>query len=466
MARRRGVDLTTIQTILRSTRQRVSFSHWLKETTPSWSWDWPHIVHIGKYLKRVTDGDIKRLMLTIPPRHGKSEMVTVRYPVYRLEDSPSLSIIIGAYNQKLANKFSRKARRVGTERLSFSTERCSVEDWETTSGGGMRAVGVGGGITGHGGDLIVVDDPIKSREEAESEAYRERVWDWWTDDLYTRLEPGGAMIIIMTRWHEDDLIGRILSGELAGEWTAVSLPAEAEENDPLNRNLGEPLCPDRYDAAALEDRRQVLGSYAFSALFQQRPAPPEGGMAEEGWFTVLDVVPADTMKVRAWDFAATKAKTMSERGPDWTVGTLLGFKSDDWFVEDIVRERVTPGAVFDLVCEVAERDGKGVPIVFEEEGGSSGKMSSYALVTRLSGWIIEPVHVTGDKVSRAMSFLSQARVGNVKLKRALWNKAWLREIANFPVGTYDDQVDSASLGFNKMKHMYRKAKIRVVELAL
>ncbi|NLE76759.1 MAG: terminase, partial [Chloroflexi bacterium] len=248
------------------------FGDWLVRNSPAgWEWDWPYQRLLRGRLQAVTRGECRRLMLFLPPRHGKSELVTVRYPVWRLAHEPGLRVIVGAYNQTLANKFSRKARRVAQGAgLRLSPERSAVEDWELARGGSLRAVGVGGGITGQGGDLIVIDDPVKSREEANSEAYRERVFDWYTDDLYTRLEPGGAAILIMTRWHEDDLAGRILRSEDGPNWEALSLPAEAEEGDVLGRAVGEALCPARYDVAALREIRTVLGR-SYWALYQQRP---------------------------------------------------------------------------------------------------------------------------------------------------------------------------------------------------
>lgn len=173
------------------------FPEWLDEVTPLWQWHVPHLQLIQHQLHRITTGEINRLMLFLPPRHAKSETATVRYPAWRLEDNPELRIIVAAYNQTLANKFSRKTRRIVRSRLPLSTERNAAEDWETTKGGGVRAVGVGGGVTGQGGDLIIIDDPVKNREEADSLTYRDKVWDWYTDDLYTRLEPGAAMILIM-----------------------------------------------------------------------------------------------------------------------------------------------------------------------------------------------------------------------------------------------------------------------------
>jgi len=148
-------------------QQRRDFGCWLEAVTPEWDWQWRHLVYVRRFLGRVTRGEIDRLMLFLPPRHGKSEMVTVRYPIWRLEREPGLRVIVGAYNQTLSNKFSRRARRIASYRFELSDDRKAVEDWETTSGGGMRSVGVGAGIAGHGGNLIIIDDPIKNREEAE-----------------------------------------------------------------------------------------------------------------------------------------------------------------------------------------------------------------------------------------------------------------------------------------------------------
>src|SRR5690606_13841755 len=147
-------------------------------------------------LAAVTRGEIDRLAIFCPPRHGKSQMTTVRYVAYRMERDTGLRVIIGCYNQTLADRLSRDVRRIVRERIPLSTERTSVADWETAAGGGLRAVGVGGGVTGHGADLIVIDDPVKSSEEAQSQPFRERVAEWFTEDLFTRREPGAALVLI------------------------------------------------------------------------------------------------------------------------------------------------------------------------------------------------------------------------------------------------------------------------------
>lgn len=416
-------------------------------------------------------------MLFVPPRHGKSELVTIRYPVWRLERDPHMRVIVGAYNATLAAKFSRKARKIAAERFELSEERSAADDWETPEGGGMRAVGVGSGVTGTGGQLIIIDDPVKSRAEAESLAYREHVWDWYTDDLYTRLEPRGAMILIMTRWHEDDLAGRILASEDGPNWTVIKLPAEAEPDDPLGRQVGEALCPERYDVKALHRIRTVLGTRSYWALYQQRPQPAEGSMFKTGWFTKID--PGDVPKhfdalVRYWDKAATAGSG------DYTAGVLLGRAGERYIVLDVVRGQWSTYEREVIIRETAMKDARkygkvvqsepdedepdaepetmildsGPDIWIEQEPGSGGKDSAAATIAHLSGFNARAERPTGDKAVRAAPFAAQAEAGNVLLVRGAWNAAYLDEMISFPTGVHDDQVDGTSGAFNKTAMSY------------
>jgi predicted phage terminase large subunit-like protein len=344
-------------------------------------------------------------------------------------------------------------------RIALSAERAAVQDWETAEGGGVRAAGVGAGITGFGGDLIIIDDPVKSREEAESLAYRDRVWDWYTDDLYTRLEPDGAIILIMTRWHEDDLAGRILASEDGPNWTVACLPAEAEVDDPLGREIGEPLCPARYDTPALEDRKRVLGVYGYSALFQQRPAPRSGGMFKREWFEIVAALPAGLRRVRYWDMAA------SAEG-DWTAGVLMSMDpAGSIYIEDVARIQGTPGTVEKLIVQTAALDGPQVQVWMEQEPGASGVnlISYYARV--LAGYGFHGNRASGDKITRADPLASQAEVGNVKILRGYWNPAFLEELALFPKGRHDDQVDGASGAFAMLiagQETARRAPVKIL----
>ncbi|MFN2564499.1 MAG: terminase large subunit domain-containing protein [Gemmatimonadaceae bacterium] len=244
--------------------------------TPQWRWDWPHLRCIDRVLDEVTGGGLRLVILEIPPRHGKTEKVTVRYAAYRLELDPTLPVILGAYNGKTAQKSSRKIRRLAAGRLALSRERNSASDWETAEGGGVRAAGVGEGIAGLPAKLILLDDPFGKKEDADNLAFREKVWEWWLEDVSTRLEPGGAVVLTMNRRHEDDLVGRILASEEGPDWSVIRLPALAEDDDPLGRPEGAALCPDRYDEEALAKIRRRLGERRFACLYQQRPAPASG----------------------------------------------------------------------------------------------------------------------------------------------------------------------------------------------
>lgn len=430
----------------RQTR-RPTFGAWLREVTPTYSWRAPHLLHLQAQLDKVTSGEIDRLMIFLPPRHGKSECATVRYPVWRLENDPALTIIVGAYNKTLADTFSRKARRIAKGRIALDNERQAADEWMTLEGGVFRAAGVGTGVTGKGAKLIIIDDPVKSREEANSQAYRDRVWNWYRDDLYTRLEPNGAIVLIMTRWHEDDLAGRILDSEDADSWHVVNLPALAEENDALGRAPGQALWPDRFDETDLERIRTVLGTPSFTALYQQRPTPPEGGMFKRHWFEIVGAVPREASRIRAWDKAGT------EDGGDYTVGLLMAKdKQGIYYVEDVVRGQFSDLQRETIIQQTADMDRERgtITIWLEQEPGSGGKDSAKITVRRLAGHTVKVERATGDKVTRAQPYAAQCEAENVKLVRGAWNAAYLAELTGFPYGTHDDQVDASSLAFNKL----------------
>lgn len=427
---------------------------WLTRATPAYRWDWPHLQVIQRELERLTWGENDRLILQLPPRHGKSELTTIRYPVYRLAIDPRTRVILGAYNQTLAAKFGRKARRLAeAQGVPLARDRTAVDDWETIQGGGMRAVGVGGGVTGMGGDLIIVDDPVKNREEAESEVYREKVWDWYQSDLRTRAEPGAAIVLIMTRWHQDDLVGRVLASPGADRWTVVSLPALAEGQDPLGRPEGAPLCPDRFDAAALADIRTDIGEYAFTSLYQQRPRPREGGLFKPYTWPVLTAVPAEGRMVRYWDTAGTEQQGKND--PDYTAGVLMCRLPDKRFaVVDVARFRHSVGRRDAETERVARQDratyGGRVVEWFEQEAGVAGTERTEAIIKRLAGVPAYGERPTGSKVVRAEPLAAQGEAGNVALVHGPWLEAYRAELADFPSGKHDDQVDASSGAFNKL----------------
>ncbi len=311
---------------------------------PTWTWTWPHQLLIFERLRKITDGTAKRLMIFMPPRHSKSETVTVRYTAWRLLREPKMNVIVGSYNQRLANRFSRKIRRIVEGHIPLSKERKAVDEWETTSGGGLCAVGVGSGVTGYGAQLIMIDDPVKNRAEAESRTRRETAWDWFNDDIYTRLEPGASIVLIQTRWHEDDLAGRlIIEAANGGEnWEVLSLPAlayagAADAMDPLSRAEGEPLCPARYDREELLRIKRKIGSYAFSALYQQSPIPRDGGIFKRGWFSqIAERAPDGLRWFRAYDLAVS-----TKTSADYTASFRCAKDANgDLYISDGFRDRI------------------------------------------------------------------------------------------------------------------------------
>lgn len=470
LAEARAIDTTT------QAAPCGELTPWLETVTPNWNWRWKHLLHIQSYLAKIDSGELHKVMFQMPPRHGKSQLITVRYPTYRLERAPQSRVIIGAYNQSLANKFSRQVRKLATGRIQMARGVQGVEDWETAADGGLRAVGVGAGVTGHGGDLIIIDDPIKSREEAESKTFRDRVFEWYTDDLYTRAEPGAALVIINTRWHQDDLCGRILESEDGPNWTVVSLPANAEENDPLGRGqvecprckgsgkhkddacgtcggvgtVGAALCPERYDEKALADIKTILGR-SYSALYQQRPTPREGDLFKWAWFKDSIEAPAQATRIRYWDTAG------SEGRGDYTAGVLVSRTSDGIYcVEDVTRGQWSPGRRDEMIRATADEDAKtyrtngGVVIWLEHEAGVAGAERTRSTIQRLAGHRVHAERVTGSKTIRAEPLAAQAEAGNVRVLKRAWTTSFLSECCDFPAGKNDDQVDAASGAFNKL----------------
>ena len=254
------------------------YIEWLPNTLPR-AWSVPeHIRLIAEALDAVERGEIDRLAVHMPPRHGKTENLTIRFPIWLLTRHPERRYLLTAYNERIAARFGRRARNLAKGMLDIAGDKKAVDDWETLQGGGLMTRGVGSPPTGVGFDGIVIDDPVRRRADAESAAFRERAWDWYTDDLYTRLEPGGFICLVMTLWHEDDIGARAIASE-PDRWHVLKLPALAEDDDALGRHSGDPLWPGRFPADALHRTRDVMAAKGnlrgWEALYQQRPTPKE-----------------------------------------------------------------------------------------------------------------------------------------------------------------------------------------------
>lgn len=425
---------------------------------------YPHCVRKARLLQRVADGELLRLIILEPPRHGKSELVSRLFSAYFLYRYPEQWVGINSYAADLAYTFSRAAKdNYLYADGAIRGDASAVKHWETGKGGGMWAAGVGGPITGKGFNLGIIDDPTKNAEEAASETIRRKQKDWFDSTFSTREEPGAAIIIIQTRWHEDDLSGYILSkeDEEPEHWHIVHFEAikEAEppeypetctvEPDP--RKEGEALAPKRYPIEKLKKSLNRIGSYFFGALFQQRPKPHEGNLFKRDWFELVTRVPSACRRVRYWDKAGT------EGGGAFSCGVLIAFDpvARIYYIEDLVRGQWSAGRRETIIKQTAELDAAAygkmeVSVWVEQEPGSGGLESAQATIANLAGFIIKADRPTGDKVLRARPLAAQAEAGNVKIKNAPWAREYLDRMTAFPFGTYKDDTDATSGAFNKL----------------
>ena len=425
----------------------LTYEQWLVEASPTFTWNWRFQLLVQGHIRRVLAGDMDRLMFSVPPRHGKSEMVTVRLPAYTLEKDTAFRWIVGAYSQTLANKFSRKARNICRMRgVELSSERRAVDDWETAGArqvpGGLRAAGVGAGVTGMGANGIVIDDPVKNRAEANSETYRNATYDWYTDDLLTRLEPGGFIILIMTRWHTDDLAGRLIREqglkEEGGEWTVINLPALAEDDDILGRAPGEALCPDRYDEVALARIKRVVGS-SFEALFQGRPVAAEGNLVKRQWFRYYAAQPAPNIRlsiIQSWDTASKDTELAA-----YSVCTTWAITRLGVYLLDVYREHLDYPALKRAAMSQADKwhpDG----VLIEDKSSGQSLIQDLKADSMVPVIAIEP---EGDKVTRMAVESVAYESGQVyHPERAPWLTDYESELTSFPLAPAADQVDSTS----------------------
>jgi predicted phage terminase large subunit-like protein len=406
-------------------------------------------------LERLSRGEIDRLMVHMPPGSAKSTYSSILLPAWWFTRHPRDSIIAASHTASLATYFGRRARSIiaeETESLGYdiaSQDRANSH-WSISSGGEYFAVGTRGAMIGRRADLAIIDDPIKSQAEADSPIHRDRIWEWFRSDLIPRLKPQARIVLIMTRWHQDDLCGRLLA-QNTGEWRCLRLPALAEEGDHLDRNPGEPLWPEWEGIQALLRRRTTIGERAWLAQFQQSPRPATGTLFKVECLVFADVPPSGPSGpvVRAWDLAATSDKGGND--PDWTVGVKLTRDgSGRYTVLDVARFRGSPREVEDGIAAAAQADGHGVAIGLPEDPGQAGKSQISYLTRQLAGHRVIPSRETGAKETRAAPVASQIEAGNVALVRAKWNHLFVEELRDFPFGRKDDQVDALSRAFDML----------------
>ncbi len=407
-----------------------------------------HAMLLGR-LDLVASGRIERLVVLMPPGSAKSTYCSVVLPSWWLQRHPQHSIIAACHTEALAHHFGRAARAMVAEHgarhgLALARDDRAAGRWRTATGGQYFAAGVRGPIVGRRADLVLIDDPIKSHAEAESQTLRDSLWNWYQGDLLPRLKPRGRIVLVMTRWHEDDLGGRLLAG--AEPWEVLRLPALAEAGDPLGRAEGAALWPEWENSDALARKRLAVGERVWQAQFQQQPRPSQGTLFRPAAMVTLERPPPANLVVRAWDLAATEAGAGSD--PDWTVGLKLARGEDGRFcVLDVMRLRGGPFAVEQAIMAAAAADGPEVAIGLPQDPGQAGKQQVAYLVARLAGWRVIAGPETGSKLVRAGPVSAQLEAGRLAMVRAPWNAALLDELRDFPHGRKDDQVDALARAF-------------------
>jgi len=408
-------------------------------------------------LDQIAKGKTRRLMVLMPPGSAKSTYASILFPIWWFIQHPRSSVIATSHTAGLVQHFSRRILALIEEyhhKIGFNLlpGNRTTSHWRTTSGGEYFATGVRGAITGRRADLVIIDDPIKSMAEADSSQHRQSLWDWYTAELTTRLKPDACMVLIMTRWHEQDLGGRLISRG-AENWKILRLPAIAEPDDPLGRPPGAPLWPEWESLDALEKKRSVVGSRVWSALFQQTPMPPEGRLFNIRSLKV-DASPGgsenpEVRAVRAWDLAATVPSDGGD--PDWTVGLkMLQITGGNYIIDDIVRLRDGHRGVQDAIVRTAQSDGHSVIISLPIDPGQAGKSQTSYLASLLHGYRIHASHERGSKVSRATPIAAQIEAGNVAIRNSVWYADFIAELEEFPYGPKDDQVDALSRAFTTL----------------
>jgi predicted phage terminase large subunit-like protein len=428
---------------------------------PGW-----HLDAISEHLTAVNDGQIRNLIINMPPRHMKSLAVSVFWPVWTWIKRPAFRWLFSSYAQQLSVRDSLKCRRMiespwfqerWGDRFTLTTDQNQKMRFENDRTGYRISTSVGGVGTGEGGDAIVCDDPHNT-VEVESDAVREGTLIWWDESMSTRGNDPRTFsrVLVMQRLRENDLTGHAWA---KGGYEILVLPAEFEPKrrcvtsigwkDPRQQD-GELLWPQRVGPDEIAEYKRSLGPTGYAGQFQQRPVPAGGAIFKSDWFEIVDTAPSLARVVRGWDKAATEAATGID--PDWTAGVKIGVTADGtYYITDARRTRSSALGVERFIATTAASDGLETRIRLEQEPGSSGKGEAERYTRDvLRGYAVKALPSTGDKATRAAALASAAEAGRVKLVRANWNDWFIDELTSFPKGAHDDAVDAASNAFNEL----------------
>ena len=455
-------------------RAQTSLAEFILYTYDGYQMGWFHrevCEVLDRFLADVIAKKSPRLIITAPPRSGKSEITSRRFPAYLLGRYPDLEVIACSYTAELAESMNRDLQRVidSPEFHDVFPQTClqgsafapvsEINATRTTSyfeivnhKGKYRSTGVGGSITGMGAHVLIIDDPVKDRESANSETVRTKTWDWYTSTAYTRLAPGGGVIIMATRWHMDDLAGRLLSrmAENSGEaYELVNYPAIAE-HDEKHRKQGEPLHPERFNLAALEKLRQNVGERDWASLYQQHPIPDGGALFKSAWlhyFKPHELPGHFDRMVISWDMTFKDTKNS-----DYVVGQVWGRKGASFYLIDQIRGQMDFVRTLSVFQELARRHPEVSRKLVED------KANGPAIIAMLRKEVpgIVPVIPKESKEARAYAVSTFWEAGNVFIPDPIhtpWvEREFIPELLSFPSSPHDDQVDAMTQALNDLKN--------------
>lgn len=484
-------ELAAVYAELKARAARGSMAQFVTAVRPKLFLDPFHLL-ICDHLDAVLRGDILRLMIFAPPQTGKSTLVSELFPAYWVARRPDDPIVMASYGDVLAASKSYAARQIVASeefqtvfpKVKLRGDSRAKDDWAIAgAAAGVKSAGIGGSLTGRPGGCGILDDPVKDWADAQSATIRETTWQWYTTVFRARLWEFAPLILIQTRWHEDDLAGRILSSNEAPDWTVLRLPALSETQeerddsnrrmglppglpDPLGREPGESVAPHRYSSAYYRHLSEITVSTEWFSEYQGSPRPPEGSIVKRGMLKIVEGVPSHAQRIRYWDTAGTEGGTGAR-----TAGVLVAKADNKYYIEDVVYGRWGTEERNNIMRETAFRDAiryvtqdpdgrevnfnelpgyNSVKIYIEREPGDSGMDAFDAFKRFLEGFPVYEDRATGSKEVRFHLIATEAAADNIRVVQGKWNADYIDEIISFPNGKTRDMADATAGGISRL----------------